>query len=345
MGNIKINIKGIALFCLYFFFAFSLYANTSIETIIGKTGAVFYWDSALGRGYLIKDGYRATFSMGSKEIILGQKLVYGKVFLSKDQVYFDKKTGDMISAYLISPLSNSYLMVDQPPRTGHHQVSVILIDPGHGGRDSGSIGRHGDLVLKEKDVSLTIGLQLESLLKKKYPNKKILMTRRTDVYPSLEERVEIANKQKMEPGQAIIYISIHANATPRNPHGAEGFEVWYLPDTVERKLVNKTEVKNDNLRTALDKVIQEEYLAESKRLADFLLEALDKGIGHLTKNRGVRREAWFVVRNAQMAAVLVEVGFVTHPDEARRLADAEHLKTLTELLYNGTVNFLEYFEQ
>lgn len=337
--------KRAALFCLYFFVVtVSLYANISIESVIAKTGATFYWDSALGRGYLIKDGYRVTFSAGNKEIILGQKLVYGKVFLIKDQVYFDNKTGEMISAYLISPLSNNYLMVDQP-HSGQHQVSVILIDPGHGGRDSGAIGRHGDLVVREKDISLTIGLELERLLKKKYSNKKILMTRRVDEYPTLEERVEMANKQKLEPGQAEIYISIHANATPRNPQAAHGFEVWYLPDTFERKLIDKTEIKDENLRTALDKVIQEEYLAESRRLADFLLSALDKGIGHLTKNRGIRRESWFVVRNAQMAAVLVEIGFVTHAEEAKRLADPRHLKTLSELLYNGIVNFLEYFEQ
>ena len=322
----------------------SLGANTSVASLSGRLGAEFYWDSALSRGYLVKDGYRVTFSVGNREIVLGHKLVYGRVFLNKNQVYFDKRTTDMVAAYLEAPLTNNYLMVEQT-RSGAHQVAVILIDPGHGGRDSGSIGRHGDFVVREKDITLTLGLELERLLKKKYPNKKILMTRRTDVYPSLEERVEIANKQKLDPGQAEIYISLHANATPRNPQGAQGFEVWYLPDTVERRLVDRAEVKNENLRTALDKVIQEEYLAESKRLANFLLDALDQGIGHLTKNRGIRRESWFVVRNAQMAAVLVEIGFVTHPQEARRLGDQQHLKTLSKLLYNGIVNFLEYFER
>ncbi|MGL4523961.1 MAG: N-acetylmuramoyl-L-alanine amidase family protein [Spirochaetia bacterium] len=333
----------------------NIYASDrSLAAVMRETGATLYWDSALSRGYLMHRGYRVTFSTQNKEVVLGTRLVNGKVFLNKSVVFFDKRTADMITSYLKDPLSENYLaFVNQTSRkrtastgTGSgHRVEVILIDPGHGGKDSGAIGRHGDLTVREKDITLTISLELEAKLKKAFPNRKILMTRRTDIYPTLEDRVEMANQQKLGPGQAEIYISIHANATPRNANNVQGFEVWYLPDTFERKITSHNAIQNRNLRTVLDKVVQEEYLAESKRLAEFLLQAMDKGLGHMTKNRGIRREGWFVVRNAQMAAVLVEVGFVTHPEEAQRLAEPAHLKTLADLLYNGIRKFLEYFEQ
>ncbi|KAI4800895.1 hypothetical protein KUCAC02_007013 [Chaenocephalus aceratus] len=286
--------------------------------------------------------------------------MYGKVFMQNYEVFFDDKTSKQILEYFTkekSPATSRtqpFLEPQIKAKIEHakkekgvrrfYEISMILIDPGHGGKDSGAIGRHGDKVIKEKEVTLAVGLELESLLRKKYPHKTILLTRKDDVYKRLEERVDMSRKN-LKLGQAEVYVSIHANATLTNPKTAKGFEVWYLPAAFERKMIDHVQIKNPNLRTVLDKVVQEEYLAESERLAKFLMSSMDKGIGHLTKHRGIRRGEWFVVRHAQMAAVLVELGFLTHPEEFKRLGNRIYLKNLARFLYNGIVEFTEYFEQ
>ena len=109
------------------------------------------------------------------------------------------------------------------------RVGAILIDPGHGGKDPGTIGSYVEngktIPVYEKNIALTVSLSLYDMLCKTYPDKKILLTRSDDTYPSLEERVEMANKVPLKKNEAILYISIHANASPFNkaPYGCE---IW-----------------------------------------------------------------------------------------------------------------------
>ncbi len=312
-----------------------LYADTiSLKEIIDLSQGKLYWDSGRQMGYLERNHLRVLFRVGTGYINIGNNMFQGQISQQDNVIFFDSKTGQMIISYLSSKEKN----IDK------HHVRVILIDAGHGGRDAGAIGRFDNLVVKEKDITLSIALELEKLLKARYPDKTILMTRRDDSYPTLEQRVAIANQQILDKDEAEIYISIHANSTLR-PNQAKGFEVWYLPDQYERNVVKKTDGHDPKITPIINSLQNDEYLVESRKLADDLLHALDKGLSKHTQNRGKRQEGWFVVRNAQMAAVLVEVGFVNHEEEAIKLADSTYLKFIAQTLYNGINDFIGYFDQ
>ncbi|MBN2552260.1 MAG: N-acetylmuramoyl-L-alanine amidase, partial [Spirochaetales bacterium] len=228
------------------------------------------------------------------------------------------------------------------------RVAAILIDPGHGGRDSGAIGYHsdkdGELRLLEKDVVLDVSKKLFMLLKKEYPDKQILLTRHDDTYLKLEERTEIANNVSVGKNEAIIFVSIHANAAfNRN---AKGYEVWVLPGDYRRTLIDTDELDEDTRPIApiLNVLLEEEYSIESVSLAQAVLKGFDGVVGDVTVNRGIREESWFVVRKAKMPSILIELGYVTNRDEARLLADQSYLQKLTLGIYTGIRSFVSNFE-
>ena len=234
------------------------------------------------------------------------------------------------------------------PESSGHRIAAILIDPGHGGKDSGAVGRHRinnkSLVVQEKDVVLDISKNLYKKLKSKYKDKKILLTRNDDSYPDLERRVEMANNVKLKENEAVVYLSIHANASFNKK--AKGFEVWYLPPDYRRDLIDEKSVEkgNEEIIPILNTMLEEEYTLESILLAGNIINGLKKNTGNKTVSRGLKEETWFVVRNAKMPSVLIEVGFVTNKEEAQLLNSDDYLMKLTDGIYNGIEKFIENIE-
>lgn len=225
-----------------------------------------------------------------------------------------------------------------------YRVSSILIDPGHGGKDTGAIGEHGALRLAEKDVTLQSALRVHELLGQRYPGRSIMLTRADDRYPTLEDRVEMANRVKLGANEAVIYVSIHANASFNRD--AKGYEVWYLNPEYRRTVVDAETVKDKGKEIApiLNAMLEEEFTTESIILARKVMDRLSSSIGAQTISRGIRAEEWFVVRNAKMPSILIEIGFVTNPAEASLLADEAYLRRASDAIYNGIVDFIEHFE-
>ncbi len=226
------------------------------------------------------------------------------------------------------------------------RVGVILIDPGHGGKDPGAVGSYTEngkaVSVREKDVVLTVSLNLYKQLKAAYPDKKILLTRNSDTFPTLEDRVNMANNIRLKKNEAILYISIHANASLNTR--ASGFEVWYLPQSYRRTLVD-TNSTSKEVAPILNSMLEEEFTMESILIAKNILEGLDSQIGKKSKKRGLREKEWFVVRNAKMPSVLVELGFVTNPVEAKLLSTPSYLQKCATGIYNGLVSFITLFER
>ncbi len=227
-------------------------------------------------------------------------------------------------------------------------VAAILIDPGHGGKDPGAIGEHSaagkKLRVLEKDVTLAIGKMLFASLKARYPERKILITREDDRYPSLEERVEMANSVTLGPNEAIIYVSVHANSSFNK--NATGFEVWYLNPDYRRTLVEPSAEggRDEAVSSILNVMLEEEFTTESVMLAKSISDGLRKQVGTQSPDRGIRADEWFVVRNARMPSVLVEAGFLSNAAEAGLLAREDYLRRLADGIYNGVVDFVGYFE-
>jgi N-acetylmuramoyl-L-alanine amidase len=233
-------------------------------------------------------------------------------------------------------------------RRSHFSVAAILIDPGHGGKDPGAIGEHGTgakkLRVLEKDVTLSIGKMLYSSLKARYPERKILITRDDDRYPTLEERVAMANSVDLGPNEAIIYVSVHANSSFNK--NATGFEVWYLNPDYRRTLVEPSNSagRNEDVSAILNVMLEEEFTTESVMLAKRISDGLRAQVGAESPDRGIRADEWFVVRNARMPSVLIEAGFLSNPAEAALLARDDYLRRLADGIYNGIVDFVGYFE-
>ena len=226
-----------------------------------------------------------------------------------------------------------------------YRVGAILIDPGHGGKDAGAVDSYVEggktHIVYEKNIALTVSLDLYKRLKTAYPDKKIELTRDGDYYPTLPQRVKKANSIKVKKNEAVLYISIHANASLNNR--AHGFEVWYLPPEYRRTVIEKNEETKD-IHAILNSMLEEEYTMESILMSKYVLDGLDKAIGHLSRNRGIKEEEYIVVKNVKMPSILIELGFVTNKEEAKRLSDPYYLKKCAEGIYNGLQSFIYQFE-
>lgn len=322
--------------------AFNIFASENNKILIDQTadlGMTFYWDTLSSSGILEKNGHQITFRIDDPLIVLDNSAMsITDAPAMEDGVI--KVSGDFLSTV-------EQYFKDREEGNGF-KIGAILIDPGHGGKDpgaSGTIKVDGKQVkVQEKDVVLNIGNLLCSKLKSNYPDKQILMTRSTDKFLQLNERTEIANNVKLGPNEAIIYVSIHANASLDKK--SSGYEVWYLSPGYRRTVLDKNSTEEDkSLFSILNSMMEEEYTTESILIAKFIMDGLEAQIGRDSKARGIKAEEWFVVRNSKMPSVLIEVGFVTNEKEAANLNSKAYLQRTAAGIYNGISAFVTHFER
>ena len=315
--------------------------SVDLDTLLEQIDANFDWDPYREVGVFRKGPFRLSFRPGDPTAILNfsRTVHLPGVSLADRTIVFSPESAEEITSIFLPSEEDS-----------RRRVGAIFIDPGHGGRDPGAIGRHTvdgvTLETLEKDVVLTVARRLEALLRERFPHKEIVLSRDEDVYLTLEERTDIANEIEYEPGDAIMFLSIHANASLNSR--ASGFEVWYLPEDYRRPdLVSPTLVgtQDPEVLSILNTIREEEFSVESILLAQRILGGLDGEIGSLSPNRGLKEETWYVVRNARMPSVLVELGFVTNPEEGIRLREDTYLNQLALGIYNGVTSFIEDYEK
>jgi N-acetylmuramoyl-L-alanine amidase len=213
---------------------------------------------------------------------------------------------------------------------------LILIDAGHGGKDGGAVGYKKTI---EKNIVLKVALELRNELKKR--GYKTKMTRSTDKFIPLKNRTKIANKSN-----ADLFISVHANSTASKKLSAKGIESYFLsPAKSERaKRVAATENKVDlktmggsSQKTFLNFLNRTKVIESNKFAIDIqknLLSTLEDKYLHI-KDNGVREAPFWVLVGAQMPAVLVEIGFITNPLEAKRMRTKQYQNTLAKGIANG----------
>jgi N-acetylmuramoyl-L-alanine amidase len=129
---------------------------------------------------------------------------------------------------------------------------------------------------------------------------------------------------------------------------AAGFEVWYLNPGYRRLVLSQTPGGEDvskELFSIFNTMMEEEFTTESILIAKFVLEGLQTQVGSQSHSRGIKPEEWFVIRNANMPSVLVEMGFVSNREEAELLSDSAYLNKIAAGIYNGIVDFVRHFEQ
>jgi N-acetylmuramoyl-L-alanine amidase len=315
-----------------------------IMSLAGELGAVLEWDPLRDAGIISFGNDRIALGVG-----IGQALVNYRLKVEIDPPL--RKNGAVwLTSAAVAAISEAVQKDRLTHAADHMRVASILIDPGHGGKDGGAVGSvevgKRQTTVREKDVTLSVARKLSDMLKSAFPDKEILFTRTVDSFVSLEDRVVVANSLLEKSKETVLYISIHANTSPFNKN-ASGFEVWCLPPEYKRTLLDENTAGKENheILPILNGMLEEEISLESTVLAQEILSGLDAKIGQLSADRGLRQNDWYVVRNARMPAVLVEVGFVSNPDEAARLADDAYLKDVAEGMYTGVRAFIARFEQ
>ena len=218
------------------------------------------------------------------------------------------------------------------------KIGRIVIDPGHGGHDSGTLGADG---IEEKDVVLDVALRLGKLLHDRLGSE-IIYTRSDDTFIPLETRTAIANK-----AQADLFLSIHANSSP--DASARGVETYYLnftssPDALETA-ARENAVSDQSIHQLSDlvkKIALKDKIEESREFAgdvqQGLYGGLQKGNAGL-KDRGVKKAPFVVLIGANMPSILAEISFVTNEKDARQLQEPEYRERVAESLYKGVAKY------
>ncbi len=310
-----------------------------LEEILSRTGTTLEWDPYRGHGAIVRGSRILSFSLG-RELAVENLAMLHRIEPPR------RAEGSIVFGPRFATLA---MRLFPPPET-LRRVGAIFIDPGHGGRDPGAIGRHefDDELreLREKDLVLDVSLKLYDLLRQRFPEKEVVLSREDDSYLTLEERTDLANDIPMEPNESVLFVSIHANASLNTR--ARGFEVWVLPPEFRRRdLVSaeRTGVSDPDVLSILNTMREEEITLESVLLARNVLAGLESVVGDRSPNRGIREESWYVVRNARMPSVLVEIGFVTNRDEFLLLEKESYLREITRGIYTGVINFVDNFEE
>ena len=222
------------------------------------------------------------------------------------------------------------------------RIQTVVIDPGHGGTESGAKGRFGNL---EKDITLAIALKLKALIERGMGSE-VVLTRDRDVDVSLENRSAIANNHK-----AGLFISLHANGAVQKR--AAGSETFFLSlnatDEETRRLAylenNGSDLQShidpssdDDLMMILWDMAQNAYVKESSRLAEYVQGELDAMLG--LRNRGIKQAPFKILRGVACPAILVEAAFLSNPDEEQKLASEDYQAKIAEAVYRGLTRFL-----
>jgi N-acetylmuramoyl-L-alanine amidase len=219
------------------------------------------------------------------------------------------------------------------------KIGKIVIDPGHGGHDTGTIGPNG---LQEKDLVLDVGRRLGKLLETRL-GAEVVYTRRNDTFIPLETRTAIANQQR-----ADLFISIHANSS--DDPTARGVETYYLnftssPDALEvaarENAVSEKSIYE--LQDLVKKIALKDKIEESREFAGDVQESLHNGLASKSpgiRNRGVKKAPFIVLIGANMPSILAEISFVSNPGDEHRLETSEYRQRIAELLYRGIAKYV-----
>lgn len=225
---------------------------------------------------------------------------------------------------------------------------IVVIDPGHGGRDPGALGSSS----REKDIVLAIALKAGNYIKQNYPEVKVLFTRDKDVFVELYKRPEFANKN-----HADLFISIHANSVGKNvSRNVAGSETFVLGNDPENKNLEVVMKENEVILLEEDystryqgydpsspesyimfSLIQNVYQKQSIEFATMVQEQFRERVGRI--DRGVKQGGLWVLKNTTMPSVLVEVGFISNTSEEKFMKSEQGQDYLASAIFRA---FREY---
>jgi N-acetylmuramoyl-L-alanine amidase len=219
------------------------------------------------------------------------------------------------------------------------KIGKIVIDPGHGGHDTGTIGPNG---LLEKDLVLDVSKRLGKLLEARL-GAEVVFTRRDDTFIPLETRTSIANQE-----QADLFVSVHANSS--HDPDARGVETYYLNFTSSPEALDVAARENaasdkdiHELQDLVKKIALKEKIEESREFASDVQQSLHSGLAAKNagiRDRGVKKAPFVVLIGANMPSILAEISFISNPGDEKKLKGPEYRQRIAESLYRGISHYV-----
>ncbi|HKW18217.1 MAG TPA: N-acetylmuramoyl-L-alanine amidase [Terriglobales bacterium] len=224
-------------------------------------------------------------------------------------------------------------------RTLGLKIGKIVIDPGHGGHDTGTIGPNG---LLEKNLVLDVSKRLGKLLQARL-GADVVFTRRDDTFIPLETRTAIANQE-----EADLFVSVHANSS--HDPDARGVETYYLNFTSSPEALEVAARENaasdksiHELQDLVKKIALKEKIEESREFASDVQQSLHTGLAARNpgeRDRGVKKAPFVVLIGANMPSILAEISFLSNPGDEHRLKTPEYRQRIAESLYRGIARYI-----
>ena len=229
---------------------------------------------------------------------------------------------------------------------------TVVIDAGHGGKDPGAKGR----IVNEKDINLAVALKLGDLIRQHHNDVKVVYTRSTDKFIELDERAEIANRNK-----ADLFISIHTNSLAKRNSAIKGTETYTLG--LARNDENLTVAMRENSAILLEDNYQQKYegfdpnstesyiifeFIQSKHVeqsVSFASEVQKSFVSAHRQDRGVRQAGFLVLRKTSMPSVLIELGYITNSQEEQFLKSDSGRKQMATSIYNAFTKYKRDYDR
>lgn len=272
------------------------------------------------------------------------KIFVGPEYTTNEVINVEKSNDILITIH-----NKLFVKKDKSPKKEKWEFDVIVIDPGHGGKDVGAIGVNG---VKEKDVNLGIALELGKLIQSEMKDVKVVFTRKDDTFVDLYKRGKIANEKNGK-----LFISIHCNSTPKKPTDANGFEVYLLRPGRTKEAIAIAEFENSVIQYEenpqryqkltdenfiLVSMAQSAYMRYSEKFAEFLHNEFSKH--PKLSSRGVKQAGFYVLVGASMPNVLIESGFLSNSSDAKYLASKTGQKEMAAYIFEAIKKYRDHYE-
>ncbi|MBN2077659.1 MAG: N-acetylmuramoyl-L-alanine amidase [Spirochaetes bacterium] len=344
-----------------------------LDEMIDRFRIEHAFDMVARKGRLYRGGHQAVYGVGMSVMVVDGGLYrssYG-VRRSRGRVFLPREAGERVIESFFPGLTlearGGRLVAekrgkgpkDDHGRTGDRpvpgdRITFIVIDPGHGGKDPGAVGRGG---LYEKTITLKVSHILEKKLAATLPGVRVVMTRKDDRFIELSRRTEIANRL-LKKGNNGIFLSIHVNASITSK--VSGFETFFLSQNPSNEDARSTAALENNViilenrkgrGTSYDDVdyieammITTQIQKESAALADSIQRGMAKK-NRVFASRGVKKADFFVLRGVLMPASLVEIGYISNTREAKHLTMKAHQEAIAEGIANGVKSFVSRYHR
>jgi N-acetylmuramoyl-L-alanine amidase len=298
--------------------------TTHAQSVNGRSYvALSQWARANGfGGYTFNSGHNFIFTNKTSRVSFEQDSADVTLNGIDVRLAFPVAKGGFISQLDADKTLRPLLFM---PRPGAKRITTICLDPGHGGKDTGN--RVGKFLFAHSEKTYTLALALELRRQLQQAGFNVILTRDKDIYPALPVRYDIANRRG-----ADLFVSLHFNAFPGNPAAVQGAET-YCMTPVGAASSNDAEGAGLGSRAYPANRVDDRSLL----LAYQVQRTLTRGLG--ATDRGVRRARFEVLRGAEMPAILVEGGYMSHPAEGKKIFTDLYRRQMATAIVSAIVNY------